>query len=331
MADYSVKQLASFCNGVVFHPANQMVSRLIIDSRKLFNPQGTLFVAIEGTQHDGHHYVDELYQKGVRVFIVSKRFDGVEHYPDAAFIMVESTLVALQHIAAAHRTSIGCPVVAITGSNGKTIVKEWLSQLLGNDVVSVRSPRSYNSQVGVPLSLWLLNENTQLGIIEAGISMKGEMAVQESMIAPQAVIVTNIGPAHQENFSSLDEKLQEKLILCRHAASLFFAVTINRLQMPSVSHTRMLNWFRGGKMLQILFEWWVWITKIAPYQSNASIKAALIRSRFHFRTLLPLKTACMHSCLPCILALMFRLFKKGLRNCCPLGCAWNRKKAITIV
>ncbi len=222
MADYSVKQLASFCNGVVFHPANQMVSRLIIDSRKLFNPQGTLFVAIEGTQHDGHHYVDELYQKGVRVFIVSKRFDGVEHYPDAAFIMVESTLVALQHIAAAHRTSIGCPVVAITGSNGKTIVKEWLSQLLGNDVVSVRSPRSYNSQVGVPLSLWLLNENTQLGIIEAGISMKGEMAVQESMIAPQAVIVTNIGPAHQENFSSLDEKLQEKLILCRHAASLFF-------------------------------------------------------------------------------------------------------------
>ena len=196
--------------------------RLIIDSRKLFNPQGTLFVAIEGTQHDGHQYINELYDKGVRAFLVSNRFSQLAQYPDAAFIVVESPVVAFQNIAAAHRREVGCQVVAITGSNGKTIVKEWLSHLLGNDVVSVRSPRSYNSQVGVPLSLWLMDERTQLGIIEAGISMKGEMAVQEQMIAPDEVIVTNIGPAHQENFNSMEEKLQQKLQLGRRAKTLFF-------------------------------------------------------------------------------------------------------------
>ncbi len=256
MADYSIAQLASFCGGMVSCHAGRMVSRLIIDSRKLFNPEGTLFVAIEGKQHDGHQYVNELYGKGVRAFLVASRFDQLTQYPDASFIVVESPVAAFQQIAAAHRRAIGCDVVAITGSNGKTIVKEWLSQLLGNDVVSVRSPRSYNSQVGVPLSLWLLDEHTQLGIIEAGISMKGEMALQEQMIAPDEVIVTNIGPAHQENFTSLEEKLQEKLLLCRRAKTVFFcgdhAQVANAIR-HCCAHANLVSWGRdAGNELQVL-------------------------------------------------------------------------------
>lgn len=222
MPEYSIVQLASFCGGMIYHNGDRMVSRLIIDSRKLFNPQGTLFVAIEGTQHDGHQYIHELYAKGVRAFLVSNRFKQFERFPEASFIVTDSPVTAFQQIAGAHRRAAGCDVVAITGSNGKTIVKEWLSHLLGNDVVHVRSPRSYNSQVGVPLSLWLLDGKTGLGIIEAGISMIGEMAIQESMIAPDGVIITNIGAAHQENFNSLEEKLHEKLRLCQNAKTLFF-------------------------------------------------------------------------------------------------------------
>ena len=256
MADYTVQQLASFCDGVVFQHAHRSVSRLIIDSRKLFNPQGTLFVAIEGAQHDGHQYINELYEKGVRAFVVARRFDQINLYPEASFIVTESPLTALQHIAAAHRKLVGCPVVAITGSNGKTIVKEWVSQLLGNDVVSVRSPRSYNSQVGVPLSLWLLDVATQLGIIEAGISMRGEMAVQESMIVPDEVIVTTIGPAHQENFCSLEEKLREKLILCQHAKTVFFCDD-NKLISSHIRNmspnANLVSWGKGSdNLLQVI-------------------------------------------------------------------------------
>jgi alanine racemase len=221
MAKYLLSRLASFCGGEV-SGEDRVISRLIIDSRKLFNPDGTIFVAIEGATHDGHQYISELYDKGVRAFIVTHRFGREASFDGASFIKVDNSTAALQAIAASHRRNVGCGVVAITGSNGKTIVKEWISHLLGDDIVNVRSPRSYNSQVGVPLSLWQLNDDTGLGIIEAGISMRGEMGVLEGIIAPNEVIITNIGPAHQENFASIEEKLSEKLLLCRNAGTIIF-------------------------------------------------------------------------------------------------------------
>ncbi len=255
MANYTVAELASFCGGAT-HGDNRQVERLIIDSRKLFNPQGTLFVAIEGAMHNGHQYIDELYKKGVRSFVVSARFGREATFVDASFITVDDTTLALQQIAAAHRRKVGCDVVAITGSNGKTIVKEWVSHLLGDDIVNVRSPRSYNSQVGVPLSLWQLAGDTQLGIIEAGISRRGEMEKLEKMIAPNDVIITHIGPAHQENFKSIEEKLAEKLILCKNASIIFFNAdneVVANVVRSSYADKILVSWGRSDDaVLQII-------------------------------------------------------------------------------
>lgn len=256
MAKYSISALAEACGGTVVGDGNILISRLIIDSRKLFNPQGTLFVAIEGRQHDGHKYIEGLYSKGVRVFLVSSRFEEIVFYPDCTFLIVNHPLSAFQLIAGWHRRTVGCQVTAITGSNGKTIVKEWLSHLIGDDMITVRSPRSFNSQVGVPLSLWMLDHSTQLGIIEAGISELGEMEILERIIAPNSVLITNIGPAHQENFLSLEQKLTEKLMLCTHADTVFYCndqpLVANAVEQMPV-YARRVSWGRRvGCELQVL-------------------------------------------------------------------------------
>ena len=141
-------------------------------------------------------------------------------YPGACFLQVKDTRKALQRLAERHRDEFNIPIVGITGSNGKTVVKEWLYQLLRDDRYVVRSPRSYNSQIGVPLSVWLLNENTQMGIIEAGISQKGEMDALRDIIQPTLGVFTSLGKAHQENFASLEEKCMEKLKLFKNAKAL---------------------------------------------------------------------------------------------------------------
>ncbi len=221
MPNYNLQILTQFANGSLTGNKDMKISRLLIDSRKVFAPEETIFIALKGRNHDGHKFIEELYQKGMRAFLVSDDID-TKKYPDASFIFVDDTLKALQAIAGNHRKELNVPILAITGSNGKTIVKEWLFQLIGSDKTVIRSPRSFNSQVGVPLSLWLLDDHAGLGIIEAGISKPGEMEWLQKIIAPDNVLITNIGQAHQENFVTEADKLEEKLKLCKDASTIYY-------------------------------------------------------------------------------------------------------------
>ena len=186
---------------------------LLTDSRSLSFPSGTLFFALKTSRNDGHKYIAELYRQNLRYFVVSELLPDFDTMTDAVFIQVEDTLQALQTLAAAHRDEFSIPVIGITGSNGKTVVKEWLYQLLHTDFRIVRSPRSYNSQIGVPMSVWLLSESTELGIFEAGISQTGEMQKLQPIIRPVIGIFTNLGEAHQEGFSGMKQKCDEKMKL----------------------------------------------------------------------------------------------------------------------
>jgi len=196
-----------------FCPAG--ISWLLTDSRSLCFPTETLFFAIVTRRGDGHNYIRDLYDRGVRNFVVSRMPDRMEDYEESNFLLVRDTLAALQTLAAQHRAAFDIPIVGVTGSNGKTMIKEWLYQLLEKDYVVTRSPKSYNSQIGVPLSVWLLNKQTELGIFEAGISKKDEMGQLWKIIKPTIGVISNIGLAHQENFQSLQEKCVEKLKLFR--------------------------------------------------------------------------------------------------------------------
>ena len=199
---------------------------LLTDSRSLSFPEETLFFALPAKRNTGANYIPELIARGVRNFVVSeedfsKEELGMKHEGQGSaegnvslnYLVVPSPLKALQRLAEQHRGKFGIPVVGITGSNGKTVVKEWLHQLLGNERRIVRSPRSYNSQIGVPLSVWQMDEDSELAIFEAGISEPGEMRALQNIIKPTIGILTNIGGAHQENFFTLQEKCMEKLTL----------------------------------------------------------------------------------------------------------------------
>lgn len=198
------------------------INWLLTDSRSLSFPTESLFFAIRTLRNNGHNYILELYQQNLRYFVVSEMQPEYENLPEAVFLVVKDTLQALQTLAAAHRSSFHIPVIGITGSNGKTVVKEWLYQLLHTDYRITRSPRSYNSQIGVPLSVWAMNENTQLGIFEAGISEMHEMEHLQPIIQPTIGIFTNLGEAHQENFTGLKQKCEEKLQLFKDAEVLIY-------------------------------------------------------------------------------------------------------------
>lgn len=189
-----------------------IIRYLFTDSRLISFPAESLFIALITPRRNGHQFIAQAYQKGVRAFLVSEK-PVSEDYPNAVFFQVSNTLEALQQLATFHRNQFSLPVVGITGSNGKTIVKEWLSQLLAPEYHICRSPRSYNSQTGVPLSVWQLEPHHQLGIFEAGISAPGEMTVLEKIIRPTIGIFTTLGSAHDENFSSRQQKLDEKWML----------------------------------------------------------------------------------------------------------------------
>lgn len=210
--NYTIQQLAELLNIKSFelkHPA--LINSLLIDSRVVISPETSLFFALSATR-DGHEFIAEAYANGIKNFVVSKA-GYQEKFPDANFLLVENVQAALQRIAANHRSAFDLEVIAITGSNGKTIVKEWLYQLLSADFQIVRSPKSFNSQLGVPLSVWQIHQDHTLGIFEAGISKNGEMQQLAQIIQPTIGILTNIGEAHAEGFTSREEKLKEKLKL----------------------------------------------------------------------------------------------------------------------
>ncbi len=217
---YAIEQLTALMGAHRMGSAPAVVSRLLTDSRSLWFPEETLFFALTGQHGDGHAYVDDLYRRGVRSFVVSRLPDVL--HDDANYLVVDDTLVALQRLAECHRQTFGGPVIGITGSNGKTVVKEWLYQLLSPDRIVTRSPRSYNSQIGVPLSAWLIGEQTELAILEAGISQPGEMRRLQPIVRPTIGVLTNIGGAHQENFASMHEKCMEKLALFKDCDILIY-------------------------------------------------------------------------------------------------------------
>lgn len=199
------------------------VRHLLIDSRTITQPEASLFFALKSDRNDGHRYISDAFRKRVRLFVVSELPQGLtENYPGACFVLVKDTLAALQALAAWHRSRFSIPVIGITGSNGKTIVKEWIYQLISDDKRIVRSPKSYNSQVGVPLSVWLLAEEHDLAIFEAGISHPDEMEKLERIIRPQIGVITNIGQAHDENFSDTSVKIREKLKLFLNSSVLIY-------------------------------------------------------------------------------------------------------------
>ncbi len=188
-----------------------LVSQLLTDSRSLSNPDETLFFALHTPNDDGHNYIAGLYERGVRNFVVERDYAASLVLLSANFLIVDNTLDALQSLATFHRRRFrDIPVIGITGSRGKTTVKEWLYQLLKDDYHIVRSPRSYNSQIGVPLSLWDIDVDTTLAIIEAGISTTGEMDNLQAMIRPTIGVITNLGAEHNEGFASMKEKASEK-------------------------------------------------------------------------------------------------------------------------
>jgi len=222
--NYSIANINQIINGTLSenYGHNVVIKNLLIDSRKITTPENSLFFAIKGERNDGHVFISELYEKGVRSFVVSTLPENPGLYTNAAFILVKDTLFALQLLCSYHRSTFHIPVIGITGSNGKTIVKEWLFQLLREDKNIVRSPKSFNSQVGVPLSVWQMSEENDLAIFEAGISKPGEMSLLEQIIAPTIGLITNIGQAHDENFENQKQKVVEKLKLFVNAEILLY-------------------------------------------------------------------------------------------------------------
>lgn len=215
---YSVEKVTTLIGARRVGNTDTNIGWLLTDSRSLCFPEETLFFAIKTGRNDGHKYIPELYKRGVRNFVVERvPEDTGSLFPGSNFLKVVKPVEALQRLAERHRDEFNIPVIGITGSNGKTVVKEWLYQLLSPSFTITRSPRSYNSQVGVPLSVWLMHERTQIGIFEAGISEPGEMASLHDIIQPTIGVITNIGDAHQENFATLADKCNEKLKLFHDA------------------------------------------------------------------------------------------------------------------
>ena len=240
--NYSIKDIIRITGcKAIGSDSDRIIDTLLTDSRSLLSAESTLFFAITTAHGSGMNYIRELYDKGVRAFALdSCETVDIEAMPEATFLVGSDSVVMLQSIAAYHRAQHpDLQMVGITGSNGKTIVKEWLYQLIGHSQPTVRSPRSYNSQIGVPFSLILLQDDTQLALIEAGISQPGEMEKLEPMIRPQTVVLTNIGSAHQENFCDIKQKTREKLMLARNAQKIVYpaddhtiAETIAEMALP---------------------------------------------------------------------------------------------------
>ncbi len=254
------------------------ISRIITDSRTFFSGKDALFFALTGPRNNGHSYIPELIKKGVSAFVIS---DPAAIRDDAVFILVDNTTFALQEFAAHHRKQFKFPVVGITGSNGKTIVKEWLHSILGNQFQIVRSPKSYNSQIGVPLSVLQMDSNFNLGIFEAGISKPGEMESLQRIIVPDIGIFTNIGDAHQENFESLHQKAVEKLQLFKSCKRLIFSVDSELLaaaanEFCENNSIKKLSWTLENKPARIRFSF-------SKQNNSTEISATLNNKHYKFK------------------------------------------------
>lgn len=245
--EYSIRNIAEVIDATSHKLTDTTISILLTDSRTLSFPEESLFFALKTKTNDGHKYIQELYKLRVRNFVVSDMQPGFSKLKNANFLVVKDTVKALQKLATYHRSRFNIPVIGITGSNGKTVVKEFLYQLLHTEFNIARSPRSFNSQLGVPLSIWQLSDKHTLGIFEAGISQPDEMEKLQPIINPTIGIITNIGEAHQENFISIKQKLQEKLILFKDCEAIIYdgdnTVVANSIEAACLSH-KAIAWSR---------------------------------------------------------------------------------------
>jgi len=232
--------ISNICSGQLLGNAHVVIKHLLTDSRSVVPFSESVFFALVSERNNGHRFIEELYKKGVRCFVISE--DIKAPGSDCAFIKVENTLSALQQLATSHRTKFSLPVIGITGSNGKTIVKEWLYQLLKLRYNICRSPKSFNSQIGVPLSVWNLNERHNLALFEAGISLPGEMEKLQHIIQPTLGVFTGIGAAHREGFSSQEEKIEEKFKLFQNCDQ----IVVNGLSADKIPSS-----YRDKKILRI--------------------------------------------------------------------------------
>jgi UDP-N-acetylmuramoyl-tripeptide--D-alanyl-D-alanine ligase len=250
---YTLSRIRAITGGAI-HSArtdDPVVGELLIDSRRLVDPRGCLFVALVTSRNDGHRYIDELYNQGVRLFLIQHPISNIQH-PDIAYILVPDTLEALQELASHHRSLFTGPVIGITGSNGKTIIKEWLFQLLGRDFRIIRSPRSFNSQIGVPLSVLKTGKEHDLAIFEAGISKPGEMEKLERIIRPTIGLIANIGHAHDELFPDAITKTSEKLKLFAHSDVIIYRSDYEQIgerirASATLSKIKAFTWSRNGE------------------------------------------------------------------------------------
>ena len=259
------------------------IRHLLIDSRQLGNePEATLFFALKTEKNNGAKYIPQLIERGVHAFIIEKNsLDQLEQLDQLVFLVVNSSLAALQQLAAYKRSLYKGPVIGITGSNGKTVVKEWLYQLLKDDYRITRSPKSYNSQIGVPLSVWQLSEQTELAIFEAGISEMGEMARLQPIIRPTIGVITYIGAEHGENFPSLDAKRAEKMQLFSECSTIIEDPTHQNIR-TCAAVMRALGYDEETITQRILHQ-----THETILEVNLS---ALVDNVRYFRSLLPTTT-----------------------------------------
>lgn len=221
---------------------------ILIDSRNLLFPDKSIFIAFEGRFSDGHQFIDDLYHQGVRHFIISKSI-SYDAYPNAHFIRVKNAVTILQDFARHHRQQFNLPIIAITGSNGKTILKEWLYLLLQQDFSLIKSPKSYNSQIGVPLSVLNINAKHNLGIFETGISQAGEMEKLAAILRPDIGIFTNIGKAHDSGFASRNAKIKEKLRLFKHCKIIIYRIDHQQIH-EEIRRQKLDNCYAWGTSLQ---------------------------------------------------------------------------------
>lgn len=247
--NYFLDDIGRILKGTFNLKSNPEIQTLLTDSRSFVEPETSLFFALHGLRQDGHSFILDLYSRGVRNFVIDHLLEEYDELKEANFILVPDTLKALQALTAHHRRKFNLPIIGISGSNGKTIVKEWLFQLLEKDFHIVRSPKSFNSQLGVPLSIWQINENHNLGIFEAGISQVGEMEKLKEIIRPEIGIFTNIGDAHQSNFIDHKHKISEKLklfadcrllIYCKDHHLIESQIAVN----PQLEDIQLFTWSR---------------------------------------------------------------------------------------
>ena len=277
--DYTIKEVARALGVKTDKLHDAIISILLTDSRRLSFPEQSLFFALKTKTNDGHKYIGELYKLRVRNFVVSEMLPEFSKMQEANFLVVKDTLKALQQLATYHRKRFNIPVIGVTGSNGKTVVKEFLYQLLNNDFNVVRSPRSYNSQLGVPLSVWQMNEKHTLGVFEAGISQPNEMEYLAPIIAPTIGILTNIGEAHQENFISSQQKCLEKLILFVDCDVIIYdgdnALLSNYIEAALLSH-KAIGWSRIHPDAPLYIE------SIKKGENETEIVCSMMRMTTHY-------------------------------------------------